>query len=76
MPTRQQRHQRRFGSFVSMRTLADDLELSERTIRRWISAGQLPAYRLPGERSLRVRLEDVEALMHRVPTVDGDSGNK
>lgn len=65
---RKNRQERRHGGYVSMRTLADDLEVSERTVRRWIADGLLPAYRLPGERTLRVQMEDVEDLLRRIPT--------
>lgn len=61
----------RGSSYVSMRTLADDLEISERTIRRWISLGQLPAYRGPG-RLIRIKREDADKLMRRIPTVGSD----
>lgn len=37
------------------------------TIRRWISAGRLPAYRV-GPRLLRVDADDVARLARPVPT--------
>ena len=40
---------------------------SVKTLRRRISAGTLPAYRF-GPRSIRVRLADLEATGHRVPS--------
>lgn len=40
------------------------------TIRRWISAGRVPAYRA-GPRLLKVDLNELDAMMRRVPTVSG-----
>ncbi|GAB3862696.1 hypothetical protein GCM10028801_28710 [Nocardioides maradonensis] len=51
-------------------TLADASEVvgqSQKTLRRRIAAGLLPAYRF-GPRCIRVRLEDLESLGHRIPT--------
>jgi excisionase family DNA binding protein len=44
------------------------LGVDQRTIRRYIAAGKLPAYRLAGGRVLRVRRGDVEALLTPLPT--------
>lgn len=41
--------------------------VSERTLRRRIADGSLPAYRF-GPRLLRVKLADLDQLMQRVPT--------
>jgi excisionase family DNA binding protein len=43
--------------------------VSERTLRRRINEGLLPAYRV-GPRSIRVSAEDVAALAQRIPTAD------
>ena len=48
---------------------ADWYGVSERTLRRRIAEGKLPAYRV-GPRSIRVRAEDVAALATRIPTTD------
>lgn len=40
-------------------------QLSERTLRKWIAEGDLPAYRLGG-RAVRIRREDLEAIATRV----------
>jgi len=37
------------------------------TLRRWISQGELPGYRLG--KSVRVKMADVEALIRPIPTV-------
>jgi len=41
--------------------------VSERTLRRRIAEGRLPAYRV-GPRSIRVSAEDVAALAKRIPS--------
>ena len=41
--------------------------VSERTLRRRIAEGRLPAYRV-GPRSIRVSAEDVAALVKRIPS--------
>lgn len=54
-------------------TLAEAAEwygVSERTLRRRIAEGTLPAYRI-GPRAIRVSAADVEALAHRIPTAGG-----
>ena len=50
-------------------TLAEAARLtrqSVKTIRRRVSDGTLPAYRL-GPRSIRVRLDELEAAARRIP---------
>jgi len=46
--------------------------VSTKTIRRYIAAGLLTAYRV-GPRMIRVDLAEVDALLHRIPTVSGDA---
>lgn len=46
---------------------ADWYGVSERTLRRRIADGKLPAFRV-GPRSIRVRAEDVAALAEPIPT--------
>lgn len=45
--------------------------VSERTIRRYIASGVLPAYRLAGRRLLRIRRADLDGLLERVPSMPG-----
>lgn len=47
--------------------IAEQYGVSERTVRRRIAEGKLPAYRF-GPRHIRIRREDVEALLVRIPT--------
>lgn len=58
--------------WVSQAEAAEYLGVTDRTLRRMIAAGDLPAYRL-GKRLLRVDLADVDALLRRVPATGGDS---
>lgn len=48
--------------YLSVRQAADLLSVSTRTIRRDIKQRHLPAYRIAGQPTIRIRLEDVEAL--------------
>ena len=52
---------------LSIRAAADAYGVSEKTIRRRIASGDLPAFRF-GPRSIRLRPEDVEALARPIPT--------
>jgi excisionase family DNA binding protein len=54
------------GAFISLSTAADILGISVHTLRRRIAAGELPAYRT-GRRIIRIRIEDLERLLKRVP---------
>jgi len=54
-------------TYVSLEEAADSMAVSTKTIRRWITAGTLPAYRC-GKRSLRIRLEDLEAAPRQIPS--------
>ncbi len=59
------------GEYVSLETLAHRYECSVRTIRRQVSEGRIPAFRLPGSRLLRVRLADADAALRPLPTAGG-----
>ncbi|MDQ2850274.1 MAG: excisionase family DNA-binding protein [Actinomycetota bacterium] len=54
--------------YESLAEAAERTGLSVRTIRRRIAAGNLPAYR-SGPRVVRVKPEDVDKLMVRIPTM-------
>ncbi|MFZ1284794.1 MAG: helix-turn-helix domain-containing protein [Propionicimonas sp.] len=55
------------GAFISLSTAADMLGISVHTLRRRIAAGELPAFR-SGRRIIRIRVSDLEKLLHRVPS--------
>lgn len=40
------------------------------TLRRWISRGLLPGYRI-GPRAIRVDLDDIDKMVHRIPSAEG-----
>jgi excisionase family DNA binding protein len=44
--------------------------MSDRTIRRYIASGILPAYRI-GPRAIRIDLDDLERLARLVPAAGG-----
>lgn len=50
------------GKKISLETAADELGVSKRTVRRLISAGQLPAYRV-GEQSVRIDINDIASVL-------------
>lgn len=58
------------ATWVSLADAAEHVGVTTRTLRRWIAAGTLPAYRV-GRRLVRVNLEDLEDLLRQVPTVNG-----
>jgi excisionase family DNA binding protein len=54
--------------YVSTETAAEILDVSKKTVRRWIDTGRLPAYRV-GPRYIRIDLAELEAAMvRRIPT--------
>lgn len=59
---------RNIPTYISLAEAATMLSMSPKTIRRRISDGTIPAYRCGG-RHIRIRLEDVESVMRRVPSV-------
>lgn len=55
------------GAFISLAAAADVLGISAHTLRRRIAAGELPAFRT-GKRIIRIRVSDLESMLHRVPS--------
>ena len=53
--------------YLSLEEAAEAMSVSVKTIRRWIAAGTLPAYRC-GRRVIRIKLEDLDLAFHRVPS--------
>lgn len=49
------------AAYLTIPEVADLLRVDERTVRRWISAGELPARRY-GRRAVRIREADLEAF--------------
>lgn len=52
--------------YLTIRETAALLALSTRTIHRYIAEGTLKAYHVGGEKSIRIRREDVGALLEPV----------
>ncbi len=55
---------------VTLQDAADHLDVSSKTIRRYIASGRLIAYRV-GPRLLKIDLVEVDGLLHPIPTADG-----
>jgi excisionase family DNA binding protein len=51
---------------LTIRETATLLALSKRTIHRYIAEGKLKAYRVGGEKTIRIKREDVEGLLELV----------
>lgn len=49
--------------YLTIKETAALLALSTRTIHRYITEGKLKAYRVAGEKMIRIRREDVDALL-------------
>ena len=56
---------RTLPTYLSLNEAAEVMSLSVKTIRRRISDGTIPAYRCG--RTIRVRLEDLQAAFRRFP---------
>lgn len=54
------------NTYLSLADAAGRLNVSTRTLRRHISEGTLPAYRI-GARLIKVRVDDVDALLRPIP---------
>jgi excisionase family DNA binding protein len=57
---------------VPLATAAAELSVSQRTLRRWISCGLLPAYRT-GNQLIRIDRADLDKVARPIPTA-GTSG--
>jgi len=57
--------------FAAVSTAAEHAGVSEKTIRRRISDGSLPGYRL-GPRLIRIDLNELDALLRPIPAA-GDA---
>lgn len=53
--------------YLSLEEAAQVMSLSVKTIRRRIADGTIPAYQC-GRRPIRIRLEDLEAALRRIPS--------
>jgi excisionase family DNA binding protein len=53
---------------ITIEAAAIQCSVAQRSVRRWIADGQLPAYRL-GPRLVRIDTDDLDAMFTRIPTV-------
>jgi excisionase family DNA binding protein len=54
-------------AYLSIQAVAARYDLSTKTVRRLVSEGRLPAYKIG--HNIRLLRTDVEALAQRIPTV-------
>lgn len=52
--------------YLSIGQVAESIGVDERSVRRWISAGIIPAFRI-GSRVIRVPADGLEAAVTRIP---------
>jgi excisionase family DNA binding protein len=57
------RPERQHFELISIQAAADYCDVAPRTIRRWISAGHLKAFRL-GPRLIKVDAAELDKLLH------------
>lgn len=50
------------ATWLSLEEAAQQLGVSDRTVRRYIRDGRLPAFTLGGQRLIRIRAEDLATL--------------
>jgi excisionase family DNA binding protein len=53
--------------YLSLEEAAEVMSLSVKTIRRRIADGTIPAYQC-GRRPIRIRLDDLESALRRIPS--------
>lgn len=58
---------------VTIEKAADYLQITPRSIRRYIADGKLPGYRV-GTTMIRVDLYEVDALVRRIPAAQAGEG--
>jgi excisionase family DNA binding protein len=58
--------ERRLPVYLSLEEAAEVMSLSVKTIRRRIADGTIPAYQC-GRRPIRIRLDELEAALRRIP---------
>lgn len=54
------------GAYLSVRQAATHISVSQRTIRRYIEQDILPAYRISGSNTIRIKRTDLESLLHPI----------
>lgn len=59
--------ERNLPVYLSLEQAAQMMSLSVKTIRRRVADGTIPAYQC-GRRPIRIRLDDLEAALRRIPS--------
>lgn len=55
-------------AWATLEHAANYLGCSPKTVRRYIADAKLPAYRMAGRQTIRVKLSDLDALLAPIPT--------
>ncbi len=58
-------------TWASLEQAAAYLGVSSKTVRRYIADGKIPAYRMGGRMTIRVRFTDLDATLSPIPTAGG-----
>ncbi|BBY84178.1 hypothetical protein MPUL_53360 [Mycolicibacterium pulveris] len=53
--------------WMTVAQVADELQVTDRSVRLWIAEGRITAYRVRDGRSIRLRRADVEQLLEPIP---------
>lgn len=56
----------------SIKAIAEEKEVSERTVRRWISSGLVTGFRM-GPRLIRIDRDEVDAMLRQIPAAKAAS---
>ena len=59
----------RHGRLMTISAAAEYADVHPVTLRRWVAAGRLPAYRV-GPRLLKIDLDDLESIIRPIPVTD------
>ncbi len=58
--------------WLTVGDIAEQLQVDEQTVRRWIRKGKLVARNLGGKAGYRIRPEDLQAYMNSLPVGDSE----
>ena len=64
----------RHGRLMTISAAAEYADVHPVTLRRWVAAGRLPAYRV-GPRLLKIDLDDLESIIRPIPVTRADLQN-
>lgn len=55
------------GEWLTVPQACAQMQVGQRTLRRWIAEGQLPAYRM-GDQLIRIRASDLDVMCRPIPS--------